>query len=242
MKADPFTHIVIVTHGDRLMYLYQTVRAVLKTEFPHTLTVVANDAHLTTVAYLRDLEQLNYLRSIVNRENLGFAVAANQGWKLHPEAAHCVHLGDDMLALEPGWLRKLVDIADHCPEVGIVGHSVEPVAWPVREVGSPVHRVQVQPSGIGGCLLFPRRTRELCGYYNEEMGLYGEEDALYGWKVRRAGLLCAYFDWQAGGRSFAHLGEDTPEYRSWKDARRVEAIPIRDRLMGEYAAGRPLNQ
>lgn len=239
---DKSAHIVMVTHGNRLMYLYQTVGAVLKTEFPHTLTVVANDAHPATLAYLRDLEQLDYLRAIVNRENLGFARAANQGWKLRPEAAYCVHLGDDMLATEPEWLTKLVDIIECCPEVGIVGHSVEPVPWPVQTVGQPARRVQVQPSGIGGCLLMPKRTLEVCGYYNEEMGLYGEEDALYGWKVRHAGLLCAYYDWQAGGRSFRHLGEDEPEYRAWKDARRAEAIPIRDGLIREYAAGRPLNQ
>lgn len=241
--AEQVVHVVMVTHGDRRLYLHKTIPAVLRTDWPHTLTVVANDPNPTSQMYLSELERLKYIhRLIVNPKNLGFAVAANQGWKLRSEAAYCVHLGDDMQALEEDWLRKLVDIADCCPEVGIVGHSVEPGAWPVRALGNPPRRVQVQPSGIGGCLLIPRRTWETCGYYNEEMGLYGEEDALYGWKVRRAGLLCAYFDWQARGRSFKHLGEDEPDYRAWKDARRAEAIPIRDALIQEYMAGRPLNQ
>jgi hypothetical protein len=103
--------------------------------------------------------------------------------------------------------------------------------------------IQHQPSGLGGIILVPERTRALCGYYNEELPLYGEEDALYGWKVRQAGLLCAYFDQSQLGRSFEHLegGDDDPDYRAWKDAQRLIAIPIRDALIREYEAGRPLN-
>lgn len=236
-------HIVMVTHGDRLDYLERTIGAVLETAIPHTLTVTANAPGADSLALLRSLELAGKIRLIVNWKNLGFAIAANQAWRLRPEAEYCVHLGDDILATETQWLTKLVDIVECCPEVGIVGHSLEPWPWPVQQVGNPPRRVQVQPSNIGGCLLIPKRTREVCGYYNEEMGIYGEEDALYGWKVRRAGLLCAYFDFIEGGRSFAHLGDDRePGYRAWKDARRLEAIPIRDALMREYAAGRPLNQ
>lgn len=239
-------HIVMVTHGDRAHYLERTIGAVLETAFPHTLTVAANAPGPDSLALLRALELAGTIRLVVNWKNLGFAVAANQAWRQRPEAEHCCHLGDDMLALEPDWLTKLVDIIECCPEVGIVGHSVEPWPWPIQAVGNPVRRVQVQPSNIGGCLLMPKRTREICGYYNEEMGIYGEEDALYGWKVRHAGLLCAYYDFVEGGRSFEHIGEDGgtgAEYRAWKDTRRLEAIPIRDNLMREYAAGlRPLNQ
>jgi GT2 family glycosyltransferase len=237
-------HIVMVTHGDRLEHLRRTVPALMATDFyPYTITIVANDPAASSLVYLRGLSNGGWFDLIVNTENLGFAIAANQAWRARPEARYCVHLGDDMLALESDWLKKLVTIIDFCPEVGIVGHSVEPAAWPVRTLGSPPCTVQVQPSGIGGCLLIPQRTWEVCGYYNEEMGPYGEEDALYGWKVRQAGLLCAYYDWQAGERSFAHLGNDEPEYWSWKDARRVEAIEVRNRLMAEYATGtRPLNE
>jgi hypothetical protein len=236
-------HLVMVTHGDRANFLRQTIPAVLSTTWPLTLTVVANAPSPASRTYLREIEpQLH--RLIINKKNLGKSTAANQGRKLR-DAAYTVILDDDALALEPDWLRKLTDIADCCPEVGIVGHSLEPgrASWPLQVLGSPRRTVQVQPANLGSaCMLIPRRTVELCGYFNEELPLYGEEDYLYGWKVRRAGLLCAYFDHTDLGRSFKHLGEnDAPEYRAWKDDMRRQAIPVRDKLIEEYLAGRPLN-
>jgi GT2 family glycosyltransferase len=243
----------MVTHGDRLALLRRTVPAILKTAYPFLLTVVTNAPSEAAFRWLHKTAGplCNFLL-LVNEENLGFPKACNRAWRLM-DAPHTVHLGDDCLALEPDWLRKLVDIAECCPEVGIVGHSVEPVNHLPRIVGKGDCKrlVQIQPSGLGGIILVPERTRAICGYYNEELPLYGEEDALYGWKVRRAGLLCAYFDHsnpstgsgRGLGRSFAHLagGDDNPTYRAWKDVQREMAIPIRDQLIREYEAGRPLN-
>jgi GT2 family glycosyltransferase len=237
-------HVIMVTHGDRLALLRRTVPAILETQKPCAFTIVANAPDWRVLDYLTGFDWLAF-NLMVNEENLGFPKACNLAWRRHPEAAHTVHLGDDCLALDSDWLRKLVDIAECCPEVGIVGHSVEPVDHLPRLLGRGDCRrlVQVQPSGLGGIILVPERTRALCGYYNEQLPLYGEEDALYGWKVRKAGLLCAYFDHSQLGRSFEHLagGDDDPDYRGWKDAQRVEAIPIRDALIREYEAGRPLN-
>lgn len=237
-------HVIMVTHGDRLRLLKRTIPALLETTCSFIFTVVANAPKPAVLEYFsrHDSRAINLL---INRENLGFPRACNMAWKMLPEAAYTVHLGDDCLCLDSDWLRKLVDIAECCPEVGIVGHSVEPENHRPRLVGRGdcLRLVQVQPSGLGGIILVPERTRQLCGYYNEELPLYGEEDALYGWKVRRAGLLCAYFDHSILGRSFEHLagGDDDPDYRAWKDAQRAVAIPIRDALIRDYEAGRPLN-
>lgn len=244
-KVKVEAHVIMVTHGDRLPLLKRTVPALLETLRPFLLTIVANAPSEAAFEWLhKTTRPLSHVLMLVNEENLGFPKACNRAWELL-DANYVVHLGDDCLALDPDWLRKLIDIAECCPEVGIVGHSVEPVLHLPRIVGRGDCRrlVQVQPSGLGGIILVPERTRALCGYYNEELPLYGEEDALYGWKVRRAGLLCAYFDHSQLGRSFEHLagGDDDPVYRAWKDAQRLEAIPIRDTLIREYKAGRPLN-
>jgi hypothetical protein len=237
-------HVIMVTHGDRLHLLKRTLPAILSTADPFTLTIVANAPGERVLEYFERYEWFAF-NLMVNKENLGFPKACNMAWRLFPEVRYTVHLGDDCRALDSDWLRKLVDIADCCPEVGIVGHSVEPVDHRPRLIGRGDCKrvVQVQPSGLGGIILVPERTRALCGYYNEELPLYGEEDALYGWKVRKAGLLCAYFDHSSLGRSFEHLagGDDDPAYRAWKDAQRLEAIPIRDELIRQYEAGRPLN-
>lgn len=243
-RPERVPHVVVVTHGDRLGYLERTIPPLFETTYPFTITVVANAPGRETRALLRSIEASLY-KLIINRRNLGKPVAANQGWQARPDAEYSALLDDDMLALEADWLRKLVDLAD-IPQVGIIGHSVEG-SWPLRVLRKPngaARTVQIQPSGLGGaCILVPKRTRELCGYYNEELPLYGESDALYGWKVRRAGLLCAYFDHNDLGRSFQHLGEgsDAPDYRAWKDERRAEAQRVRDELIRQYQAGRPLN-
>jgi len=238
-------HIVMVTHGGRAEFLRKTIPAVLRSTWPLTLTVVANGPDPEAREYLKLMEPQLY-QLVMWKSNKGKPAAANRGWKLR-DANYTVLLDDDALAREPDWLRKLVDIADKIPQAGIVGHSVEPTDWPIRVLGegSAARAVQVQPANLGGaCLLVPRRTREKCGYYNEELGPYAESDGLYGWKVRKAGLLCCYFDHSGLGRSFAHLGEvngETAEYRAWKDEQRREAIQVRDRLIKEYEAGRPLN-
>lgn len=237
-------HVVMVTHGDRARYLERTIPAVLATPYPLTLTVVANAPSKASLAYLNDIKPRLH-RLITNRKNEGKPVAANQGWRLRSDSAeYTMLLDDDALPVDPDWLRKLVDLAD-IPQIGIVGHSVEG-SWPLRVYHKPNGRprtVQVQPSGLGGaCMLVPRRTAELCGFYNEELPPYGESDALYGWKVRWAGLLCAYFDHSTLGRSFEHLGgDDEPGYQARKIKLRTKAMEVRDRLIAEYGAGRPLN-
>ena len=237
-------HVVMVTHGSRAGYLRQTIPAVLDTSWPLTLSVVANAPDEEALAYLRQMQPWLH-KLVIWKTNHGKPAAANRGWKLREEADYTVLLDDDALPLEPDWLRKLVDIADRCPEIGIVGHSLEHTDWPLRVFGSPARTVQVQPGNLGGaCMLVPRATLEKCGRLNEELGVYGESDGLYGWKVRKAGLLCAYFDHSRLGRSFRHLEEDqdaTTEYRQWKNARRAEAQAVLGKLIQEYEAGRPLN-
>ena len=245
-------HVIMVTHKDRECYLERTIPALLQTTWPMTLAVGANAPGRFSLEFMNSLS--SHICLVVSKKNLGKSKMDNRLWEIRPEADYVVVLDDDMLAVDRDWLRKLVDIVDCCPEVGSAGHSVEKNNYPLRVVGNPKRTVQVQPSNLGGCVLIPRRTFEQCGRYNEEMGLYGEEDALYGWKVRQAGMICAYFDHSDLGRSFKHLGNEmalslgendppeTPEYRQWKDAQREKAIPIRDKLIAEYKAGRPLNQ
>jgi len=245
-KAGPqIPHVVMVTHGEREEYLKQTIPAVLRTTWPLTLTVIANAPGDKAAKYLRSMRPELFKLQIYKR-NQGKPRAANRGW-IARDADYTVLLDDDALPLEPDWLRKLVDIADKIPQAGIIGHSMEATNWPTRVLGEPARTVQVQPGNLGGaCMLVPRRTVEACGYYNEELPHYGESDGLYGWKVRKSGRLCVYFDHSDLGRSFAHLGEatadDDPEYAEWKKETRREAQEIMQRLMAEYEAGRPLNQ
>lgn len=236
-------HVVMVTHADRRQYLEWTIPAVLDTDWPLTLTVIANGPSEASEAYLRGVEKDLY-RLVVWKTNRGKPKAANRGWKLR-DADYTVLLDDDVLVVDRDWLRKLVDIADRCPQAGMIGHSYEAGAWPVRTLGSGDKKriVQVQPSNVnGGCVLIPRRTVERCGYYNEELPFYGETDGLYGWKVRQAGLLCVYFDYSELGRSVQHLDRyEDPEYNQFRAEQREKALLRRAELERQYTAGRRLN-
>ena len=243
MKDDTFVNVVMVTHQNRIEYLEQTIPAILDSRGNFKLTLVCNKVNRKVRVWLEEFGDA--LTVIYNTKNVGWTLAANKGWSSQEADYHCF-VGDDCLAKHRNWLIELVDIADCCPEVGIVGHSVEGV-WRPRRVGTIGCQrvVQVQPSGLGGIILIPNRTEEICGRWDENLPIYGEEDALYGWKVRHAGLLCAYFDDREAGRRFVHLdgGSDDPEYRKWKDEMRYQqAIPIRDDLIEQYCSGkRPLS-
>jgi len=232
-------HIVLVTHGERLHYLEQTIPALLRTEYPHTITVIANEPGDAETEYLLTCQGLAEVT--FNFVNVGFAKAANQGWQRRPaDTEYVVTTADDLLPLNPDWLGLLVEMVERCHKIGIAGHSVEPTIWPTHICGGV--QFQKQPSNLGGVTLIPKRTELLCGRYNEELPVYGEEDALYGWKVRQAGLICAY--WHGDHtRRFRHLGAtDSAQYSQWKNDQRYQwAIPARDALIKEYEAGRPLN-
>lgn len=232
-------HIVMITHAARQRFLKRTVPAVLATGDDFTLTVVANGPSKSSRRYLESV-RADLFGLIVNPENIGKPKAANAGWRLR-DAAYTVLLDDDALALDPAWLGELVAIARQCPDAGIVGHSLETHDWPRRECGGLA--VQHQPGNLGGaCLMVPRRTRQLCGTYNEELPHYGESDGLYGWKVRKAGLHCYYHDHGDTGRRFEHIDDGrNKQYREWKDQTRSDAQQIAARLRREYDGGRPLN-
>src|SRR5262245_51320590 len=96
----------MVTHGDRLDLLKRTVPAILETAQPFVFTIVANAPSTRSLDWLgergnafgpRASEDKLLFNLLVNQENLGFPKAANQGWRLLPEAPYVVHLGDDCL-------------------------------------------------------------------------------------------------------------------------------------------------
>jgi GT2 family glycosyltransferase/SAM-dependent methyltransferase/tetratricopeptide (TPR) repeat protein len=62
------------------------------------------------------------VRIIRNEENLGFAVACNQGAKV-AQGRHVVFLNNDTIPLE-GWLTELVQEVEASPEVAVVGSKL----------------------------------------------------------------------------------------------------------------------
>jgi len=237
-----FVNITMVTYN-RLEFTRQAIEGVVRfTRFPHVLTVIDNASTDGTPDYLRGMQERGIIKNLVLlEENVGVAKAANLGWSLEPEAAYYLKLDNDIVIRKPDWLEEMVRVIDDVPSLGAVAYNFEPKSYPLRFVDG--HGIRIKDFGnLGGaCILIPRRTFDLLGYWCEDYGLYSEEDADYGFRIRAAGLQIAYLadeeigDHLPAGRA-AVIDTETlaaadgieehqhGDYRRWKDAQRRRNI------------------
>ncbi len=150
----------------------------------YEVIVVDNGSDDGTAEYLASLGEK--IRVISNPENLGFAVACNQGARV-ARGDHVVFLNNDTIPLR-GWLRAMVGIVDAEPDVGVVGskllfpdHSVQHAGIAMsREYGTPYHIYRGAPedapsvnrrrdlNGVtAACMLVRRSAFEQVGGFDE---------------------------------------------------------------------------
>lgn len=134
-------------------------------ELAFELVLVDNASSDQTQQYLGILQ--GPVKKIVNRENLGFAKACNQGARA-ARGKYLVFLNNDT-AVHKGWLRNLlVTLADR-PEIGIVGpklvypdNTIQQAGVVFDEGGLPFHLY----TGCGAdlpCVNKPRFFRAVTG-------------------------------------------------------------------------------
>ncbi len=240
-----FVNIGMVTYN-RLEFTQQAIEALVKfTEYPHVLTIVDNNSQDGTRDYLIRQQQLGVIKNLILLdENVGVAKAANIAWLQEPDAAYFLKLDNDIVVQKHGWLNAMVDTLERVQELGVVAYNFEPVSYPRFKVNGVIFRMKDDKgSGTlgGACVLIPKRTQKLLGYWNEEYGLYGEEDADYGVRVATARLRNAYMEDEdiglhlpAGKAAAIDLdtlvADDAAElemhrqYREWKDEQRRENV------------------
>jgi len=246
-RSDVFVNIGMVTYN-RLEFTRQAIKALLaNTGFPYVLSVIDNASTDGTSEYLQEQKRLGAIKNLVLlHENVGVAKASNLAWSLEPDASYYLKLDNDIVVQKSGWLNGMVEVVDALPEAGMVAYNFEPVSYPEYELRGIWSRPKNGSLG-GACVLIPRRTHELLGYWCEEYGLYGEEDADYGFRSMQAGLLNVYMlDENVG----VHLpagkaalidpltllssagGEEElyADYRNWKDELRRKNV-----LSGHFA-------
>lgn len=257
-----FVNVGVVTFN-RLEFTRRAIASVLKfTDYPYVLTVVDNASSDGTRDYLKQMHREGLIDNLVLLdENVGVAKASNLAWHQEPGASHYLKLDNDIVIRKPGWLGKMVNVADKVPSIGALAYNFEPISYPLSHVEGVA--VRVKPTGnLGGaCILVPLRTRELLGVWCEDYGLYGEEDRDYGFRVSLSGLVNAYMededvgDHLPAGKAalisattlMATDGQEErkeAEYRRWKDLQRVEhlkALGAWERNQYTYSNGlRPL--
>jgi len=154
------------------------------------------------------------VKLIVNKHNLGFATANDQGIKA--SKGESVFLLNSDTEVKPGALEKLVEFIQSHSEVGVIGArllnpdgSIQPsvyhfpTIWRVikeywfglkgsYEKYVPMFEKEVEVEAVtGAAMLIPKKTIERIGYLNERYFFYFE-DLDYCRRVRRAGFKVFY--------------------------------------------------
>lgn len=143
-----------------------------------------------------------WVKLIVNRENLGFACANNQGIQM--ASGHYILLLNSDTLMHPGSLAALVNFMQHTPQAGACGprllnadgslqHACHPMLTPGREFWRLLFLDPVYPRSIyplerwdnseprpvealkGACLLVRRAALDQVGLLDERYFMYTEE-------------------------------------------------------------------
>jgi len=239
-----YVNICMVTYN-RIEFTRQSIDALIEhTDFPYILTVVDNNSQDGTKEYLQELKTKGIIKNLILLDkNVGVAKASNLAWSMEPEAEYYLKLDNDIVIKKKMWLSDMVRVVEGIPKAGAVAYNFEPVSFPLVSLGSLRVRIKNQGNLGGACILIPKRTESILGYWCEDYGLYSEEDADYGSRILLAGLMNIYMEDEnigihlpAGKAAIIDLvtfsAKDgveekvDEEYRIWKDEQRRKNTAI----------------
>ena len=211
---DKIVNIGIVTFN-RLEYTKKCIESVLKyTDYPHVITVVDNFSQDGTRDFLNDLKSKGLIKNLVLlNENIGVAKASNIAWLSASEAGYYLKLDNDVIIQKSPWLTPMVEIIECIPVSGAVAYKFEKPNYPIITMNG--RQIRLKHGNLGGaCILIPKRTEKLLGYWCEDYGLYGQEDLDYGIRIQLAGLLNIYMEDEL---TLSHVDSgDNQDYVAWK--------------------------
>jgi len=194
---------VIVLSWNRLEYTKLTIENIIKrTTVPHILVLVDNNSAKETGVndYLHSITKSNTNAEDVlyvdNLKNLGVAGGRNSGIcaveQSKYEQEYIFNIDDDIIVPE-NYDKRIVEICNKVPKIGLTGINVEPNKYPIVTINGI--KVQIKSAGnLGGAALaIPRRVFKRTGYYGFGNGtLYGHEDSYLRSKLDILGLISAY--------------------------------------------------
>ena len=227
--------VVIVTYNSA-GEIRRCVNALLPTlKETDEVILIDNASQDGTREILAELEKEHFqVRTILNRKNLGFSAAANQGIRAS-EKDLVVLLNPDVV-VTPGWLEKVAVHFDG--ETGAVGPvsniaaQLQNVAFylPQEDQSRPLdvaalsEKIEARFSGqaretkllTGFCLALHKKAIEKVGLLDEQLFL-GNEDLDYSLRLREAGfkmkIALDTFVYHEAQRSFRTLPEE--QKRAW---------------------------
>lgn len=186
---------------------------------------------------------------IRNEKNLGFAVGNNQGMA-EAKGDYLLLMNNDVV-VTPGWLERLIAVAEREPKIGIVGPMsnyvfgpqwVEKVSYDTTTlagINSFAESFAQRYSGqakpfwrvVGFCMLIKRAVVEKIGGLDSRYGLGNFEDDDFSIRARLAGfeswIAEDCFVHHFGSRTFAGSGIDYREslHKNWEIFKRKWGLP-----------------
>lgn len=112
---------IILAVWNQLCYTKLAVDSIIKSsDSPFELVVVDNGSRPDVKAYFDSLKGTADVTYIRNENNLGPIRAINQGIKA-ARYDYIMVMHNDVIIMEPGWLRKITSVMDSDPSIGVAG-------------------------------------------------------------------------------------------------------------------------
>jgi GT2 family glycosyltransferase/glycosyltransferase involved in cell wall biosynthesis/Flp pilus assembly protein TadD len=115
--------IIIPTYNNYDLTL-SCIEAIRKTAdaVPYEIIVVDNGSSDMTPDYLHQEQAAGRIRTVINKENLGFSKANNQGANM-AKGKYLIFLNNDTIP-QPHWLEEMLRVAESDKNIGIVGSKM----------------------------------------------------------------------------------------------------------------------
>lgn len=199
------------------------------TIFPYRILLIDNASYEPTRKYLEGLalRDPDRIKLIVNKENLGYTAAGNQGMKFSDAEYVCI-LNNDTIVCK-GWLSEMVKAAELSGDIGIVNPSSNTFGLNKKKTTSLEEFAAVlnkENSGkyvelgaaVGFCYLVKRKVIEEIGYWDERFSPGYFEDTEYAMRAKKNG----YKSIMALGAYVYH--EEHSSFKSKEKERKFETL------------------
>lgn len=193
---------MILLSWNQLEHVVRCVESLLRcTDVPSRLIIVDNASDEPVRAFLRSVKPSGAIQEVQllqNETNEGFPLGMNRG--MRASGAPYVCLLNNDLVFTPGWLSRMIALAEAHPEIGIVhpvsntfgerppdGMSLDDYAKAIESRRGLYGEVG---TCVGFCLLIKREVLARVGLLTEDVERLFFEDEDYGMRAQAAGYQC----------------------------------------------------
>lgn len=219
------TSIVMVV-WNQLEFLKQAIESLDEhtTKEEYRLVVVDNASNKETHDYLQELYDDGVIDSLItNEKNLGYIVAANQGYREAKEKYNLPYVtwvSTDIL-FNKNWLEKFIQTFNSNEKIGAVGPISNYVAG-LQSIQHNVYGIRKEETKllIGFFIMIKDSVVQEIGPLDESFGMGGADDLDYSIRIRKAGYKLyinreVYIHHYGSKSLLASLDNSIDKYNAW---------------------------